>query len=200
MYLIVKRLLDFFLSLLLIFILSPLFIVVCLILSIQNRGNVFFLQNRSGINEVDFLIIKFKTMSDKLDNNGNLLPDVERITVLGNVIRNYSLDELPQLFNVLKGDMSLIGPRPLLPKYSKLYSDYQRRRFQVKPGITGWAQVNGRNEISWTQKFALDLYYVDNISFKLDVKIFFLTIFKVIGRQGINQSKSRPMQPFNGSN
>jgi undecaprenyl phosphate N,N'-diacetylbacillosamine 1-phosphate transferase len=147
-----------------------------------------------------FNIIKFKTMTDEVDVYGNLLPDNMRITSLGMWVRKFSLDELPQLYNVLKGDMSLIGPRPLLFKYLPLYSSEQNRRHEVRPGITGWAQVNGRNSISWTRKFELDVEYVDKMNMLLDFKIFFLTILKILNRDGINQSNDRPMQPFNGKN
>jgi lipopolysaccharide/colanic/teichoic acid biosynthesis glycosyltransferase len=152
------------------------------------------------MNQRPFHIIKFKTMNDKRDVNGNLLPDNERITFLGKWIRKLSIDELPQLINVLKGDMSMIGPRPLLFKYIPLYSEFQNRRHEVRPGITGWAQVNGRNSISWTRKFELDVEYVDNISFLLDLKIFWLTILKILKTEGVNQSESRPMMPFDGKN
>lgn len=145
-------------------------------------------------------MIKFKTMTDEKDEKGNLLPDMQRITTVGNWIRRLSLDELPQLLNVLKGDMSLIGPRPLLMRYLPLYNNEQRKRHNVKPGITGWAQVNGRNAISWERKFQLDVYYVKHQSFMLDMKILWLTILKVLKREGINQSDSRPMQPFEGTN
>ncbi|REL24745.1 sugar transferase [Rhodohalobacter sp. SW132] len=195
-----KRIFDFFVALLVLLLISPIFIIVAILLFFQNRGSVFFLQERPGYREQPFRIIKFKTMTDEKDDEGNLLPDVDRITGLGQFIRKYSLDELPQLINVLKGDMSLIGPRPLLFKYIPLYSDEQRRRHEVRPGITGWAQVNGRNSISWSKKFKLDVYYVDNVSLSLDFKIFWLTILKVVKREGVNQSEARPMQPFDGSN
>jgi len=196
----IKRILDFIIALTVLLLTSPLFLVVALLLFIQNKGSIFFYQERPGSREKPFNIIKFKTMTDETDTEGNLLPDVERITSLGQFVRKYSLDELPQLINVLKGDMSLIGPRPLLFKYIPLYSSEQRRRHEVRPGITGWAQVNGRNSISWTKKFELDIYYVENISFSLDFKIFWLTILKIIQREGVNQSDARPMQPFDGTN
>jgi lipopolysaccharide/colanic/teichoic acid biosynthesis glycosyltransferase len=161
---------------------------------------VFFFQERPGMNQKPFNIIKFKSMTDEKDENGNLLPDIERITKFGAIVRKLSIDELPQLINVLKGDMSLVGPRPLLFKYIPLYSEEQLRRHEVRPGITGWAQVNGRNSISWTQKFALDVEYVDKVSFLMDCKILLLTVKKVLIREGINQSAERPMQPFNGTN
>ena len=150
--------------------------------------------------EQPFHIIKFKTMTDEKDKEGNLLPDKDRITTLGQWVRKLSIDELPQLINVLKGDMSMIGPRPLLFKYIPLYTDEQRIRHNVRPGITGWAQVNGRNAISWTKKFELDLYYVENLSAALDFKIFWLTILKIFKREGINQSAERTMPPFDGMN
>lgn len=195
-----KRIFDFIIALVVLLLVSPLFLIVALLLFIQNNGSIFFFQERPGHREKPFQIIKFKTMTDEKDENGNLLPDIERITATGQFVRKYSLDELPQLINVLKGDMSLIGPRPLLYKYIPLYSEEQRRRHEVRPGITGWAQVNGRNSISWTKKFKLDVYYVENVSFRLDFKIFWLTILKVIKREGVNQSEARPMQPFDGTN
>lgn len=181
-------------------VLSPLFVILIIVLSIYHQGSPFFVQSRSGYNERPFKLVKFKTMLDKNDERGQPLSDKERLTWLGKIIRCLSLDELPQLFNVICGDMSLIGPRPLLLKYLPLYSAEQRRRHEVKPGITGWAQVNGRNSISWTEKFAYDVYYVDNLSFWLDLKILWLTIIKVLQREGINQSEERPMQPFDGTN
>lgn len=191
---------DFITAFLMLLILSPLFIIVLILLIIQNNGRPFFYQWRPGKNQNGFHIIKFKSMRDAKDNNGNLLPDVQRITPLGNFIRKFSLDELPQLLNVLRGDMSLIGPRPLLFKYIPLYNSEQNRRHEVRPGITGWAQVNGRNSISWHQKFVLDVYYVDHLSFALDMKILWLTVLKVLKTEGVNQSAQRPMQPFNGNN
>ena len=178
----------------------PLFILACIALVAQNRGQVFFKQQRPGLHERLFTILKFKTMNDRKDGSGILLPDNKRITPTGKIIRKLSIDELPQLINVLKGEMSLIGPRPLLIKYLPLYSEEQRRRHAVRPGITGWAQVNGRNAISWQKRFELDVYYVDYVSFALDLKILWLTIVKVIKREGINQSETRPMQPFTGNN
>jgi lipopolysaccharide/colanic/teichoic acid biosynthesis glycosyltransferase len=184
----------------LILVLSPLLLIVGILLIIQNKGTPFFSQKRPGKNQEPFFIIKFKTMTDEKDENGNLLPDVDRMTTLGKVIRNSSIDELPQLFNIIKGDMSLVGPRPLLFKYIPLYSKNQLKRHKVKPGITGWAQVNGRNSISWTRKFELDVEYVNNVSLGLDMKIIYLTILKVVKSEGVNQSNSRPMNPFNGKN
>lgn len=195
-----KRLFDIVISVFLLLFTSPILLVISIILIIQNKGTVFFYQERPGLGERPFSIVKFKTMTDRKNKEGNLLPDVERITTIGSWIRKLSLDELPQLLNVVKGDMSLIGPRPLLFKYIPLYDDHQRRRNEVKPGITGWAQVNGRNSISWKRKFELDLYYVDNFSFTLDMKIIWLTILKVLKREGVNQSDARPMQPFDGTN
>lgn len=195
-----KRLIDFLASLLGLIILSPIFIVVTIILYLQNNGKPFFLQERPGKEQKPFNIIKFKSMTDAKDIEGNLLPDNERITKAGAFIRKTSLDEIPQLINVLRGDMSLVGPRPLLFKYIPLYTKDQLRRHDVKPGITGWAQVNGRNSISWTDKFRLDVYYVDNISLVLDIKILLLTVKKVVIKEGINQSADRPMEPFNGTN
>lgn len=195
-----KRALDILISTTVLIAVSPLFLLVAGLLFIQNRGSIFFYQDRPGLHEKPFKIVKFKTMTDQKDEAGNLLPDMERITVAGHWIRKLSLDELPQLINVLKGDMSLIGPRPLLFRYIPLYSEAQRKRHNMRPGITGWAQVNGRNSISWTQKFKHDLYYVEHVSFGLDAKIFWLTLLKIIKREGINQSSDRPMQPFNGYN
>jgi len=195
-----KRFFDFCFSLFVLVIFSPVFFSVFFILFVQNNGQAFFFQERPGLFQKPFLIIKFKTMTDERDSHGNLLPDVERITAFGGLIRKLSIDELPQLVNVLKGDMSLVGPRPLLFKYIPLYSKEQLRRHEVRPGITGWAQVNGRNSISWTKKFAYDIEYVEQVSFLLDLKIIFLTIKKVLVREGINQSDARPMQPFNGHN
>ena len=195
-----KRILDLFVSLCAIVIFSPIIIITFVVLYYQNKGKVFFFQERPGMNQKPFNIIKFKSMTDEKDENGNLLPDIERITKFGAIVRKLSIDELPQLINVLKGEMSLVGPRPLLFKYMPLYSAEQLRRHEVRPGITGWAQVNGRNSISWTQKFALDVEYVDKVSFLMDCKILLLTVKKVLIREGINQSAERPMQPFNGTN
>lgn len=196
----VKRILDVVAALLVLIITSPLLILVTLALTYVNWGNPFFFQDRPGQHEKKIRIIKFKTMLDMKDDTGKLLPDNARMTRLGKIIRKLSVDELPQLINVLKGDMSLVGPRPLLFKYLPLYSQEQRRRHEVRPGITGWAQVNGRNSISWTARFKHDIYYVDNISFLFDLKILGKTVLKVLAREGVNQSADRPMQPFNGSN
>lgn len=195
-----KRVIDLIVAFLALLILAPLIGLVTLLLYSQNKGKPFFFQERPGQFKKPFYIIKFKTMTDEKDEEGNLLPDNLRITKFGGWIRKLSIDELPQLINVLKGEMSLVGPRPLLFKYMPLYSAEQLRRHEVRPGITGWAQVNGRNSISWTQKFALDVEYVDKVSFLMDCKILLLTVKKVLIREGINQSAERPMQPFNGTN
>lgn len=195
-----KRFFDLTTSFLLLTGIFPVFILLSILLYLQNKGQVFFYQTRPGYMEKPFHIIKFKTMTDERDENGDLLPDIKRITSVGHWIRKLSLDELPQLLNILKGDMSLIGPRPLLFRYIPLYNVNQRRRHEVKPGITGWAQVNGRNSISWEKKFELDLYYIENLTFMMDLKILCLTIIKVLKREGINQSEARPMQPFEGTN
>lgn len=194
-----KPLFDISLSLLGLLLISPIFVVVLMLLSINNNGKPFFFQKRPGKDEKIFEVIKFKTMNDRKDANGELLPDANRLTKFGKFIRKTSLDELPQLINVLKGDMSLIGPRPLLPEYLSLYSDFQNRRHEVKPGITGWAQVNGRNAISWDLKFRYDVWYVDNMSFWLDIKIIFKTIQKVLKAEGINKADSTMIGPFKGS-
>lgn len=197
----IKRIIDFVFAFAALLILLPVIFLLWLGLTIANKGaGAFFTQDRPGLHGKIFKIYKFKTMNDASDGSGNLLPDSERLTPVGSFIRKLSLDELPQLWNVLKGDMSLIGPRPLLPQYLPLYSEEQARRHDVRPGITGWAQVNGRNAISWTQKFVLDCYYVDNISFALDVKILFMTIKKVIIREGISQEGNATMEFFDGTN
>lgn len=196
----IKRLLDFTVALFGLLLLSPIFIIVTIGLYLANNGKPFFFQARPGLNEKIFSIIKFKTMNDKKDSNGNLLPDSERLTPIGAFVRKTSLDELPQLINVLKGDMSLIGPRPLLPQYLSLYNDDQKRRHNVRPGITGWAQVNGRNAISWTKKFELDVWYVDHVSFFTDMKVFFTTFKKVFKSEGISQNGQATMEAFNGNN
>lgn len=195
-----KRIFDFTIALIGLILISPIFICVWIGLYIANDGKPFFFQDRPGFKERIFKIIKFKTMNDKRDQNGKLLSDGERLTVLGAFVRKTSLDEIPQLINVLKGDMSLIGPRPLLLHYLPLYSDEQKLRHNVRPGITGWAQINGRNAISWAKKFDLDVYYVNNLSLMLDVKIFFLTIKKVFFREGINKEGHATTEGFNGSN
>ena len=195
----VKPCLDVILSILLLVISSPVFIVTIVLLFIANSRKVFFVQARPGKDEKIFYLIKFKTMNDKLDENGNLLPDADRLTSTGKLVRKFSIDELPQLFNVIKGDMSLIGPRPWLVEYLPLYNDFQRRRHEVKPGITGWAQVNGRNALSWRKRFDFDVYYVDHISFILDTKIFFLTIWNILIGRGITGEGSATMEKFNGT-
>ena len=196
----IKRLIDILISLVLLVILFPIILIVTLMLFLQNKGTPFFIQERPGQYEKIFSIIKFKTLSDEKNKQGELLPDNERLTKLGSFVRKTSIDEIPQLLNVLMGDMSLVGPRPLLFKYLPLYSREQKRRHDVKPGITGWAQVNGRNTITWTKKFEFDVYYVNNISFLLDLKIIWRTLGKVLKREGVNQSVERPMQPFTGKN
>jgi len=178
---------------------SPIILITIILLAIANKGKPFFVHARPGKNERVFKVIKFKTMNDKKDTNGNLLSDAERLTLIGRIVRKTSIDELPQLINVLKGDMSLIGPRPLLVSYLPLYNDAQRRRHEVKPGITGWAQVNGRNAISWDKKFEYDVWYVDNISFALDVKIAWMTIRKVFKSEGISAGDHATMPFFEGS-
>lgn len=194
-----KRLIDIVLSFLGLLLMSPIFIVVTIGLFITNRGTPFFFQKRPGRNNRVFRIIKFKTMNDRRDKEGNLLPDCDRLTAVGKFVRGISLDEIPQLLNVVRGDMSLIGPRPLLIEYLPLYNEEQRRRHEVRPGITGWAQVNGRNAISWKQKFELDVYYVDHVSLAIDLKILFLTVKKVFVREGISQDGQATMEVFTGN-
>ena len=197
----IKQLLDTSLALMILIVLSPIFFVVsCCLCFVNKKTSIFFLQERPGKNGKIFKVIKFKTMIDERDIAGNLLPDEKRLTKIGKFIRSTSIDELPQLINVLKGDMSLIGPRPLLPQYILLYSQEQTRRHEVRPGITGWAQVNGRNAISWQQRFEYDVWYVDHISFKLDMKILFLTVKKVFKREGISSGTSVTMEAFSGNN
>jgi undecaprenyl phosphate N,N'-diacetylbacillosamine 1-phosphate transferase len=194
-----KRVCDFAAALVGIVLFCPLLILITIGLFLANQGQPFFFQTRPGRNEKLFRIVKFKTMNDKKDGEGNLLSDADRLTPIGSWVRKTSLDELPQLFNVLKGDMSLIGPRPLLPEYLPLYNTQQKKRHVVRPGITGWAQVNGRNAISWTQKFEYDVWYVEHLSFKLDLKILFLTIKKVLIKEGINSNTSATMEEFKGN-
>lgn len=194
-----KRFIDFFAAFFGLLLLSPIFIIVMIALFIANQGKPFFFQRRPGKNGRIFKIIKFKSMNDKKDAQGNLLPDADRLTKVGAFVRKTSLDEIPQLINVLKGDMSLIGPRPLLVQYLPLYNDFQKRRHEVRPGITGWAQVNGRNAISWNQKFEYDVWYVDHISFGLDIKILFMTLKKVFVREGISQEGEATMEVFKGN-
>ena len=196
-----KRAIDFTIVLIALLIIWPFWIVITIWLHFANKGaGAFFLQERPGKNGKIFKVIKFKTMTDERDANGNLLPDEIRLTKVGKFVRSTSIDELPQLINVLKGDMALIGPRPLLVRYLPLYSKEQARRHEVRPGITGWAQVNGRNAISWTKKFELDVWYVDHCSLLLDLKIIFMTIKKVFVREGINSDTSATMEAFNGNN
>jgi lipopolysaccharide/colanic/teichoic acid biosynthesis glycosyltransferase len=194
-----KRFLDLITSLVLILLLSPFFLLITLFLALANGGNPFFVQPRPGKHGRIFKVIKFKTMNDKKDKEGNLLPDAERLTPVGKAIRKTSLDEMPQLINVLKGEMSFIGPRPLLVEYLPLYSKEQARRHEVRPGITGWAQVNGRNAITWEQKFNFDVYYVDNLSCALDLKIIFMTITKAFKGEGISQDGHVTMERFQGN-
>ena len=197
----IKRALGFTLSLLAIICLSPLLLVVTVWLHFANKGaGAFFFQERPGRNGKIFKIIKYKTMTDERDADGNLLPDEDRLTRVGKFVRSTSIDELPQLFNVLKGDMALIGPRPLLVQYLPLYSPEQARRHEVRPGITGWAQCHGRNALSWSEKFRLDVWYVDHCTFANDVKVIFSTIKKVIARDGISQEGQATMEAFNGNN
>ena len=195
----IKRVLDIILALVGFAILSPIFITVFVALLIANSGEPFFFQERPGKDGRLFKIIKFKSMNDKKDSSGNLLPFDKRITKVGAFIRKYSLDEIPQLINVIKGDMSIVGPRPLLPEYLPLYTSEQKRRHNVRPGITGWAQVNGRNAITWEKKFELDVWYVDRLSFLLDAKIILLTIRKVVKNEGVNSADNLNMPVFTGS-
>ena len=196
-----KRVFDFLFALVALLVLWPVLLLITVGLHVANKGaGAFFFQERPGRYGKLFRVIKFKTMTDERDAQGNLLPDAERLTGIGKIVRSLSIDELPQLVNVLKGDMALIGPRPLLPQYLPLYSKEQARRHDVRPGITGWAQVHGRNAISWTKKFELDVWYVDHCSFRVDMKIFFLTIKKVLVREGISQEGQATMEYFNGKN
>ncbi|EAH6859739.1 undecaprenyl phosphate N,N'-diacetylbacillosamine 1-phosphate transferase [Campylobacter coli] len=195
----IKRIFDFVLALFLLVLFSPLILITALLLKIT-QGSVIFTQNRPGLNEKNFKIYKFKTMSDERDEKGELLSDELRLKAFGKIVRSLSLDELLQLFNVLKGDMSFVGPRPLLVEYLPLYNEEQKLRHKVRPGITGWAQVNGRNAISWQKKFELDVYYVKNISFLLDLKIMFLTALKVLKRSGVSKEGHVTTEKFNGKN
>ena len=196
----IKPLCDRVAALFLLLLLSPIILGTMLLLAIANRGSVFFTQPRPGKHEKIFQVIKFKTMNDRKDSDGNLLPDAERLTPIGKFVRSTSIDELPQLINVLKGDMSFIGPRPLLVQYLPLYNETQRRRHLVTPGISGWAQVNGRNAISWARKFELDVWYVDHMSFLLDCKIVWMTICNILRRKDISQQGQATMDVFNGNN
>jgi undecaprenyl phosphate N,N'-diacetylbacillosamine 1-phosphate transferase len=195
----VKPFFDRIISLAILLVTSPVFLIVAALLAITNHGKVFFTQKRPGRHEKVFTVIKFRTMADVIDAGGHLLPDEHRLTGIGKVIRSTSLDELPQLINVLKGDMSFVGPRPLLVEYLGLYNAEQRRRHEVKPGITGWAQVNGRNTVSWPQKFAYDVWYVDHQSFLLDLRILLLTVLKVFKAEGISSTTSVTMEKFHGN-
>ena len=195
----IKQAIDFVLALVGFLFLSPVFVLVAIGLFFANDGKPFFFQLRPGKDGKIFKIIKFKTMTDKKDENGNLLPDADRLTKIGSFVRKTSLDEIPQLLNVIKGDMALVGPRPLLPQYLELYNDFQRRRNEVKPGITGWAQVNGRNSISWEKKFEYDVWYVDNVSFLLDIKILIMTVLKVVKSEGINEQGQATSEEFKGN-
>lgn len=193
---VIKPLIDITASLILIIILSPILIFLALLTLISTSGDVFYIHQRPGFRGKSIYILKFKTMNDKIGPNGKLLPNIERITPLGRMMRKLSLDELPQLINVIKGDISLVGPRPLEMRYLEYYTEEQRKRHNVKPGITGWAQINGRNNISWEEKFKLDVWYVDNISFWLDLKILLFTILKVIKREGVNSDSMNTVIPF----
>ncbi len=195
-----KRLLDILMSIIGLVLLSPIFLAVFIILLFTNNGRPFFTQGRPGKGEKIFKLIKFKSMNDKKDENGEFLPFHLRVTKTGNFIRKYSLDEIPQLINVLRGDMSIVGPRPLLIQYLPLYNETQKKRHLVRPGITGWAQVNGRNSINWGEKFELDVWYVENLTFILDVRIILKTILKVLIRDGVNSSENLNMSTFDGTN
>ena len=196
-----KRFLDFWISLIVLIIISPILLVVTIWLHFANKGaGAFFFQERPGKDGKIFRVVKFKTMTDERDAEGNLLPDEARLTKVGKFVRSTSIDELPQLINVLKGDMALIGPRPLLVQYLPLYSPEQARRHEVRPGISGWAQCHGRNAISWTEKFKLDVWYVDHVSLMTDLKVVWITIMKVLKRDGISQEGNATMEAFNGKN
>lgn len=196
---VIKPLCDFVVALMVFVVLSPVFLLVTILLAIANSGKPFFFQPRPGKDEQIFTVIKFKTMNDRKDKSGQLLPDAARLTSLGKFIRKTSLDEIPQLLNVIKGDMSIVGPRPLLIQYLPLYNETQRSRHSIKPGITGWAQVNGRNAISWKQKFEYDVWYVNNISFAVDIKILLLTVRNVLRSEGISSETSATMEQFTGN-
>lgn len=194
-----KRVIDFLLSLTGLIVLSPVILALVIVLYFANKGaGIFFTQPRPGKNEKIFKVLKFKTMTDERDKASNLLPDAHRFTKIGKFVRSTSLDEVPQLINVLKGDMSLVGPRPWLVQYLPLYNDFQKRRHEVRPGITGWAQVNGRNALSWDKRFEFDVWYVDNISFLTDLKIISMTIKNVLTRKGISSGTTATMEPFKG--
>ena len=196
-----KRFFDFWISLIALICISPILLVVTIWLHFANKGaGAYFFQERPGKDAKIFKVIKFKTMTDERDENGDLLPDEKRLTKVGKFVRSTSIDELPQLFNVLKGDMALIGPRPLMPEYLELYTPEQMRRHEVRPGITGWAQIHGRNALAFTERFKYDVYYVDHLTFTFDMKIFFMTISKVFKREGISQEGQATMEAFNGHN
>jgi undecaprenyl phosphate N,N'-diacetylbacillosamine 1-phosphate transferase len=195
----IKKILDVVLSIAILIFLSPIFLLICIVLTFANSGSPFFIQKRPGKKEVIFDIIKFKTMNDSKDENGNLLADAQRLTKIGKFIRSTSLDEFPQLLNVIKGEMSIVGPRPLLPQYLQLYNEFQKKRHDVKPGITGWAQINGRNAITWEEKFELDVYYVQNVTFVLDLKIVFKTVRKIFLMKDINNQDTVTMKEFKGT-
>lgn len=194
-----KPVIDFITAVVALALLSPVFLLIGMLLAVSNRGNPFFIQSRPGKNGRIFKIIKFKTMNNKKDAHGVLLPDYRRLTFMGKIVRKTSLDELPQLINVVKGDMSLVGPRPLLPEYLPLYNSEQKKRHDVKPGITGWAQVNGRNALSWDEKFAYDIEYVNHLSAALDAKIVLITLKKVVARHGVNANNYVTMEAFKGN-
>lgn len=197
----IKRFIDFFIVLSVLMVIWPILLIITIWLHFANKGaGAFFTQERPGKDGKIFKVIKFKTMTDEMDAEGNLLPDEVRLTKVGKFVRSTSIDELPQLINVLKGDMSIIGPRPLLPQYLPLYSPEQARRHEVRPGITGWAQCHGRNAITWTEKFKLDVWYVDNISFWTDIKVVFITAKKVLLREDINSATAATMEYFDGTN
>lgn len=197
----IKRILDLVISIIIFVILSPVMLLAIALLKVANKGTgVFFFQPRPGLHGKIFNIVKFKTMTDERDSEGNLLPDEERLTRVGRFVRSTSIDELPQLFNVIRGDMSLIGPRPLLVQYLPLYTKEQMRRHEVRPGITGWAQCHGRNAISWTEKFKLDVWYVDHVSLWIDIQVIWITIMKVLKRADINEAGQATMEAFNGYN
>lgn len=197
----IKRVLDFLIVFLVLLLIWPVLLIITIVLHFANKGaGAFFFQERPGKDEKIFKVIKFKTMTDERDAEGNLLPDAQRLTKVGKFVRSTSIDELPQLINVFKGDMALIGPRPLLPKYLPLYSPEQHRRHEVRPGISGWAQCHGRNAISWTEKFKLDVWYVDHCTLWTDIKVIWITIIKVLKRSDINEAGQATMEAFNGNN
>lgn len=195
-----KPIIDFSVAFAALLILFPLLAVITVVLAFVNKGNPFFIQERPGKNGDIFKILKFKTMTDEKDSKGKLLPDSERLTTTGKIVRKTSIDEIPQLVNVLKGEMSLVGPRPLLPEYLPLYTSEQMKRHKVRPGITGWAQVNGRNAISWSKKLDLDVWYVENLSLVVDIKVIWKTLLKVVKSEGVNSADMATTEPFNGNN